>query len=156
MSVAPKFSLLKKEVEKITSQFKHERNRHKTRALVLKISSVTLAGTVTVLLGLKLGGEYAQYQIWLQNIALILSAAATVIGAYDAFFIPRALWVNETTTYVRLKDLSRDLCLLGDVQDENVSTETYLEYKQRLEAVLDEDLKQWLKLRSAESKTSNN
>ena len=58
-------------------------------------------------LGLKL--QKIEWAATLSNIALVLGAAITVLSAYEAFFDPRSLWVRETVTFVRLKDLQRDL-----------------------------------------------
>ncbi len=43
----------------------------------------------------------------LVDISLVLSAVISVLSASEAFFDPRSLWVRETVTFARLKDLQR-------------------------------------------------
>ena len=146
------FSLLANEVECLTKQFKKEQTRHKHTALTLRILSVILAATITILLGYK--GVTSETESMLKNIALVLGALITVVSAYEAFFIPHALWVRETITYPRLKDLQRDINLYGPKPIE-MSKEDYESLKKRLDTILQEDLRGWIRLRGASEGTGS-
>jgi hypothetical protein len=79
-----------------------------------------------------------------------LSAIISVLSAYEAFFDPRSLWIRETVTFVRLKDLQRDLRYWGSGSDSDSIDPVALEnYKHRLDAILDDTLKYWMKIRGA-------
>jgi len=136
--------LLKEEVKSLTDAFKKERDRHKRTALVFRILSVILAASITILLGLKVAAEI---EMFLKNLALAFGAIITVVSAYEAFFSPRALWIRETITYSRLKDLQRDIKLTCDESNE-VSREEFENLKKRLDDILQDDLKEWIKLRA--------
>ena len=70
------------------------------------------------------------------------------MSAYEAFFDPRTLWVRETLVSARLKDLRRDLdYAVAGSKDGELDGEILKGFKARLDAVLDDSLKAWLRLR---------
>jgi hypothetical protein len=148
MKATERLSWLQKEVDDLVSRYQRESVHHKKRAFALRMISVSLAAIISVLLGLKLqSGPLAND---LSNIALVLSAAITVLSAYEAFFDPRALWVRETVTFARLKDLQRDLRFWASGQDpEAIDVAALEKFKVRLDTVLEDTLKYWMKIRGA-------
>lgn len=137
------------EVKILVKRYKEESSHYKKVAFRLKIISVLLAAIITVLLGLKFG-EIEQVSNYLSNISLFLGASITVLSAYEAFFDPRALWVRETVTFVRLKDLQRDLDFWRSGNDPNeITVEELKIFKLRLDHILDDTLKYWMKIRGA-------
>jgi hypothetical protein len=92
MKAAERLVWLQKEIDDLVSRYQREAVRFKKEAIVLRITSVLLAALITVLLGLKLREGLTNV---FANVALFLGAAITVLGAYEAFFDPRALWVRE-------------------------------------------------------------
>ena len=140
---------LQKEIDNLVSRYQVESRRYKKVAFRLKIISVFLAATITVLLGLKL--QYIAVANLLSNIALFLSAAITVLSAYEAFFDPRALWVRETVTFAHLKDLQRDLLFWTSGSDPDaIKIEDLDKFKARLDFILEDTLKYWMKIRGAQ------
>jgi hypothetical protein len=136
------------ELDKLVNRYKDESTQYKKKALRLKIISVFLAAIITVLLGIKLGDD--SWTNTLSNISLILGASITVLSAYEAFFDPRALWVRETVTFVRLKDLQRDLAFWKSGIDPNdFAPEELTNFKQRLDLILQDTLKYWMKIKGA-------
>src|SRR5271163_3088171 len=97
---------LESEIQKIVDRYKNDSARYKKEAFYLKITSVFLAAIITVLLGLKIKTDSVREV--LVNVSLVLSAVISVLSAYEAFFDPRSLWVRETVTFARIKDLQRD------------------------------------------------
>ena len=80
----------------------------------------------------------------------MLSAVISVISAYDAFFDPRSLWIRETVTHVRLKDLKRDfLYWKNGIDMENIDPDALAQFKYRLDFILEDTLKHWMKIRGA-------
>src|SRR5436190_6166026 len=109
---------LQRDVDDLVARYQKDCLRYKREAFRLKIVSVFLATIVTVLLGVKLQNMYLITLFG--NLALILTAAISVLSAYEAFFDPRALWVRETVTCARLKDLQRDLRFWASGQEPEV------------------------------------
>jgi hypothetical protein len=71
-----------------------------------------------------------------------------VLSSYEAFFDPRALWVRETVTFARLKDLQRDMNFWEAGQDpNNIDAEQLKLFKTKLDSVLQDTLKYWMKIR---------
>ncbi len=107
-----------------------------------------LATSITILLGLKFPDT--QLRAELSDIALVLGGLITVLSAYEAFFDPRSLWVRETVTFARLKDLQRDLRFwAAGLEDEEADPKELERYKRRLDRILEESLKYWMKIRGA-------
>ena len=148
-------------LNEIVHAFKKECQNNKKVALRLKISSVFLSAVVTVCLGLKFVGTL-DLQTWLSNLALALSAVITIVGAYEAFFDPRAIWIRETIVYTRLRNLKREYEFWAagcDSENLEPADAAKLEtFKQKLDQILIESLKNWMKIRGvpdAESKTES-
>lgn len=148
MKAIERLNWLQTEVDDLVKRYQRESAQHKKTAFRLRIMSVLLAAAITVLLGLKLQNTpLAEY---FSNVALILGAAITVLSAYEAFFDPRALWVRETVTFARLKDLQRDLRFWASGLDpEAIDVEVLGRYKSKLDSVLEDTLKYWMKIRGA-------
>lgn len=135
----------------IVADFAKECKNHKNVALRLRISSVCLSAIVTVCLGLKF--QMSELQATLGNVALALSAVITVVGAYEAFFDPRALWIRETIIYSKLRNLKREFEFWaagceGDALDP-ADAETLNRFKLNLDRILMDSLKNSMKIRGA-------
>jgi len=148
MKPSDQLQYLLKEIDDLVARYKDESSYYKKVAFRLKLISVLLAALITILLGIKLTNT--EYAASINNISLILSASITVIGASEAFFDPRSLWVRETVTFVRLKDLQRDVLFWSAGKEENDLDVNKLDsFKSRLDRILDDTLKYWMKIRGA-------
>ena len=148
MKPKERLDCLSKELNLLVGRYARECVRHKNKALALKIASVLLATSITILLGLKFPDN--QLRAELSDIALVLGGLITVLSAYEAFFDPRSLWVRETVTFARLKDLQRDLRFwAAGLEDEEADPKELERYKRRLDRILEESLKYWMKIRGA-------
>ena len=148
MTTADRLLWLQAEIDKLVERYHDECTRFKREAFQLRIVSVILAALITVLLGLKFRND--ALTAWFSNIALVLGAAISVLSAYEAFFDPRALWVRETVTFARLKDLQRDVRFWTSGVDPGAVRPEMLEmFKRRLDAILEDTLKYWMKIRGA-------
>jgi hypothetical protein len=143
-----KIKCLQEDIDHLVGRYAQDCIRHKNRALRLKIASVLLAAMITILLGLKISNP--TLKDYFSNIALIFGGLITVLSAFEAFFDPRSLWVRETVTFARLKDLQRDLRFWASGLDpEDIQPEMLNAFKRRLDHVLDESLKYWVKIKGA-------
>ncbi len=148
MKAAERLTWLQHEVDTLVDRYKSDSSLYKKQAFRLKIVSVCLAAIITILLGLKL--QNTALAEGFSNAALVLSAVITVLSAYEAFFDPRALWVRETVTFARLKDLQRDLRFWASGMDpESIDVEALDKFKIRLDSILEDTLKYWMKIRGA-------
>jgi len=131
---------LAKELEKLISIFKSDRDRHKKNALRVKLSTAVLAASATILLG----WQGSPFQEFLKNIALVLNATITLFAAYEVFFEPRKLWVRETIIFSKLKDIERDL-KYDLAKDPSLPEDKLSAYKQKIDEALTESLDEWVK-----------
>lgn len=153
MKLEERLKCLEEDIDRLVKRYGYDAVRHKRTALSLKIVSVCIAAAITILLGLKLKNPALMED--LANAALVLGAIITVLSAYEAFFDPKALWIRETVTFARLKDLQRDVRFWARGLD--AIDETRLEeFKKRLDRVLDDSLKYWMKVRGAPDLEPNN
>jgi len=144
-----KLEYLLTEIDRLVKRYRYESAKFKKVAFRLKIISVLLAAIITILLGMKIGNN-DDVQNTFSNIALILGAAITVLSAYEAFFDPRALWLRETVTFARLKDLQRDILFWRSGKDpEDIDVEILDTFKLKLDYILEDTLKYWMKVRGA-------
>lgn len=138
-----KYEFLELELAKLINNYHRDRNRHKKEAVNLKILTVVLSASITILLGLT-GLE--TFQNWFKNLALIFGALITVLSAYEAFFYPRILWIQETKVFSRLRDLQRQL-LYYKTGNEKIETEMLDKIMKGIDAALQESLNEWMMLR---------
>lgn len=146
MSSLSKKQFLKDELSSLIQKYRKERVRHKRTALLLKVSAVTLAGIITVLVGWK--SDPFSENLYRENITLVLGAGITLISAYDAFFDPRTLWVQETLVLSKLLYLKRELNFqISNTPDDSHHDSILDSIKQELDQILEESLKVWLRIR---------
>ncbi|MGE3388094.1 MAG: SLATT domain-containing protein [Bdellovibrionales bacterium] len=80
-------------------------NKHKRKAAVIKIASILLSGTATILLGLQIAGLVSVFK----DIAFVLGAFVTLLNALEPFFNYRALWLESEIGKANLYRLADDL-----------------------------------------------
>ena len=150
MNAAKRKAKFEEHLTELTQAFATECHKNKKFALSLKISSVAFSAVVTVCLGLNLASAA---QTTLKNVALGLSAIITVVGAYEAFFDPRAIWIRETIVYTKLRNLKREYEFWAAGCDgdtlEPAEAEKLDRFKDQLDQILIESLKNWMKIRGA-------
>lgn len=144
-----KLDQIKSDLKIDIAKFGKRRTRDKRKAFGLKVSTVVLSATITVLLGLRNVSDDGQAV--LANIALGLGALITVLAAIDAFFTHRGLWIARTKTVRQLEAISRDLRyyesgLTGEPEPSQVEN-----FHERVCLVISQDMDAWEKLRADEA-----
>lgn len=115
MKPNPKLDLLKAQLMGYIASFEQKRNQNKKKAFLVYLGATAISAVVTVLLGLQ--GVPDEKVVYIRNIALILSAAVTLLTGFDTFFNHRALWVRYTQTVTQLFAVQAKLdYLLADVE----------------------------------------
>lgn len=102
---------LKQQIEKSISTVSKMKQGNKTRAAYIKIGTILLSGTATILLGLRIVGLDSIFK----DTAFVLGAVVTLLNALEPFFNYRALWVESEkgkARFHRLKD-DFDYYLIG-------------------------------------------
>jgi hypothetical protein len=136
-----RWRFLRGEVDRQLALFGRRRRRDKRKAFALQMATVTLAATVTVLLGLRTSDTT---RTLLLNIALVLGALITVLAAAEAFFTHRRLWVLRTATVRRLETLSRHVDFNAAGASGRLAEESALAAcLAELDAIIADDLKAW-------------
>jgi hypothetical protein len=140
-------SWLEQEVKHAIDEYRQRRRRDKRKSFTLRLGTVGLSAAITVLLGIRVGGEVQQQ---LANIALALGAMITVLAAADAFFAHRTLWINRTETVRMLEALDRQLAFYKTGLDNGLPEPTEVEgLFSKLDSILAEDQRAWLRARQA-------
>lgn len=121
----------------------------KNRAAAIRISTVVLAGAVTVLLGLQIQGLEDRFRM----VALILGAIVTVLAALEPFFNFRSLWIEHEEAVYRLYRLQDDFTFyLAGKQPEDLSLEKLDEFTARYGQIWIDLSERWLELRHLEER----
>lgn len=146
MTTTEATTLLQDKIEERILNVSKKRSGDKTWATLLKLGSVSLAGIVTILVGLQ-GKGFDQYL--LRNLALVFGALITVVNAFDAFLDFKGLWINRTITLGRLYALQMDVKFEAAKADpEQLSEEILTSFHKRLGNIMRDDLQRWMKLRT--------
>jgi hypothetical protein len=147
MATADQTTVLGAEIEARLKEFTGKRLRDKRKAFALRIGAATLGALVTVLLGLKVG---AGTEASLKNVALVAAALVAILNAWDAFYDHRTLWVKRTLTVGRLNKLKRAYAQATAAQPQ-LPDQTHKELIATLEQIVDDDLNNWVQMRSEPS-----
>jgi ABC-type multidrug transport system fused ATPase/permease subunit len=139
-------------IERCLTLFERKRQRDKFLALGLKLVAALLSASVTVALGVTFSGKSESL---FKNLALILSAIATVINTWDAFFNHRTLWVRHTVAANRLRSVKDELEYYiasgSGAITESQSDEIFKTYRQ----IMTETNQAWENLRKEEPTGTN-
>ncbi|QKV75213.1 DUF4231 domain-containing protein [Amycolatopsis sp. Hca4] len=139
-------AFLRTELDQQLHRYTKRRKRDKRKAFALRLSTVLLSATISVLLGLR---NFDGYTDLFANIALGLGALITVLAAADAFFSHRELWILRTQTVRDLENISRDLryCMSKDRSPEERKQDVERIYGE-LNRAIERDSRNWDRLRA--------
>jgi hypothetical protein len=140
-----KVTVLDTELNCIISYFKRKHMKTKHRSNIVKISSICFSAAITVILGLNSTKNASEL---FSDISLILGALVTVINAIDAFYGFSSLWVKNTITLARLRELKRKVELYeAGREDKDFHEEDINKLVEELQQILKDDINQWLRIR---------
>jgi hypothetical protein len=146
MDTDEKLKFIKDELNKRIERHSRKRNSDKRRALGYKVIAVCFAAAITILLGVRVDATLTEI---FRDVALIPGAMITVVNAIDAFYDYRSLWIRRTLLLARLYSLEREV-LFYEIQPEQGETHMRKldEFLKRLDQILEDDLQNWMRLRS--------
>lgn len=143
MKSQSKVDLLLKDINHNMEIFEKRRKRHSYKSILLKLASIIASAFVTVLLGLKSVQNFI-----LSDITLMLSVLISIFNGIEGFFNHRGLWVKDVKTLASLEELKRDLeFYIAGEEDGHLSPKLLTGYKNRLQNILNDDMKSWRKIK---------
>jgi hypothetical protein len=139
-------AFLRSEIDKQLRRYAKRSRRDKRKAFALRLSTVLLSATISILLGLRNLDGYADL---FANIALGLGALITVLAAADAFFSHRELWLLRTQTVRDLENIERELrySLSKDLSKDALKQDVERIYGE-LNRAIERDSRNWDRLRA--------
>jgi hypothetical protein len=153
MDLKLKLNTLRNELACTIDYFEKKQKKTKKRANTVKFTSVTFSALITVVLGLNSGDLIETFRM----IAILLGSVVTIINAIDAFYNFGALWVKNTVTLARLRELKRELDFYAAGSESNDISQTKLdEYLNKMQQILKDDITQWLRIRQKVDSTEQN
>ncbi|MCM8709845.1 DUF4231 domain-containing protein [Clostridium sp. SYSU_GA19001] len=153
MDLKQKLDTLLRELDCSIAYFAAKHKKTKLRANIIKITSVTFSALITVVLGLNSGYLVDVFR----NMAIILGAVVTIINAVDAYYNFGALWVKNTITLSKLRELKRELYFYASGRNSEDITESILnEYLDKMQKILRDDIRQWIRIRERINSSDQN
>jgi hypothetical protein len=145
MDYKAKLNILRGEIDCTIKYFSHKQSKTKHRANIVKISSVCFSAAITVILGLNSARDTSELFI---NIALVLGSVVTIINAVDAFYGFNSLWIKNTVTLAKLRELKRKVEFYGaGRENEDISEDGLSKFLEEFHQILKDDINQWLRIR---------
>lgn len=148
-----KLDILRSELNCTIGYFEKKQRKTKKRANAVKFTSVTFSALITVVLGLNSGDLVETFR----TIAILLGAVVTIINAIDAYYNYSALWIKNTVTLARLRELKRELeFYAAGYENTDISEGKLDEFLSKMQKILRDDIKQWLRIREKVDSTEQN
>jgi hypothetical protein len=145
MDYKAKLDTLKKELDCTIGYFSKKHMKTKHRANIVKISSVCFSAAITVILGLNSARNTSEIYM---DIALVLGSVVTIINAVDAFYGFGSLWIKNTVTLARLRELRRKVeFYAAGRENQDISESELGKFLEELQQILKDDINQWLRIR---------
>ncbi len=105
--VVRKFAYLKNKIAVESGNYSKWESKSKKWALFFQILTATLAGIVTIILGIKLSNQEIVW--WLNTIALIMTVAISILGVVQRFFDADEKYAKYQDTHYKLQLLLNDI-----------------------------------------------
>lgn len=145
---AKQFEVLKTHLARRIDAFKERKRINKRNANLVKALTIIFGFGITVFLGLNVDD-------WLKsifsNIALVLGASVTMLGAWDAFSNYRSFWAQYTFTHAQLLALRADIEFEFPEGTDEISEVVLKKFYRRYQNILDESNEYWREVRKEES-----
>jgi hypothetical protein len=157
MSSKSKTDYLRNHLDTQIDEFNARRRRDKKKAVRAKVVQASAGAAVTVILGLDNTalGFSTTTDARLKTLALFLSAAVTIVAAWDAFFDHRSLWIRYAGVLAGLRAIRAELEYLTSDPDSINETELDGLFR-RTQALLESANLSWQQLRAAERQPTAN
>ena len=116
------------------------KHKYRRRASVIKVATVLLSGTATILLGLQIAG----FESWFKDIAFVLVSIGTLLAALEPYYNFRALWIITEQTQSMFANLTDDIdYYLAGTEPERLNKESLDDFQRRLNQIWEKISAQW-------------
>jgi hypothetical protein len=105
--VVRKFAYLKTKIAAESANYSKWESKSKKWALFFQILTATLAGIVTIILGIKLSNQEVVW--WLNTIALVMTVSISILGVVQRFFDADEKYAKYQDTHYKLQLLLNDI-----------------------------------------------
>lgn len=139
---------LKEKLDFFVDDYRKRRNDVRRKAHLTKLSVVLLGAFTTITVGLREFSVVSSYREWLGVAALLLSAGATTVSAWEGFANYSWRWVHSRHILVRFLQL-RDEISFESMDADGLSDAEAEAYLRKMMAVLDNANTQWSDKRGA-------
>jgi hypothetical protein len=125
--------------------YKNKRDKSRDLSNSVKIISISVGAIVTILVGLKsaFDATYPSVGIWISAVTLILSAALTSLGAWEAFADHRWKWIRYRATLSALYTIQDDF-RFGRASKGGMSVEQVTEFYRQVRNAVHETNQEWM------------
>ncbi|WP_421868045.1 SLATT domain-containing protein [Motiliproteus sp.] len=138
--------ILKTEIDSHIESFSSKANRDKGKTFRFKLATLTLTLIATLALGIEFGEEN---KVLMKNAAFVCSAFVTFLTGLDLYYNHKGLWVQYVKTRNQLYALKYEI-KISEAHEKDLNEDLVKEFSQKLERILEECNKWWLKERSRE------
>ncbi len=139
--VRKKTEILLNSINNALSYQSMQKKQNKRRASVIKVSSILLAGSATILLGLQISG----YEKYLKEIAFVLGALVTLLNAVEPFFNFRALWIEHEAALAKFYRLKSKIeFYLAGKETDKVNPEVIKQYYTEYDEIWSNSSRAWI------------
>jgi hypothetical protein len=147
LEVIEKAKWLSQTIDAGLIEARKKKNKLKLMASFVKLSTLFLSGTVTILLGIQLEGWEDKFKM----VAFIFGTFVTILNAVEPFFNFRSLWVEHEEVVYRLNRLKDNLNFyLSGKQSHEILIDELEKFNKKYEQIWDDVSQKWLALRRSE------
>ena len=141
---------LEQQLNEQVAAFDSSRQYFRKQQFRFAMATASLSSATTVLIA----AEKMLKWEWLALIALMCSAAITVLAAYDQFLRSRDLWVHKTDTWMALQNLQANL-EYAKARTGRFSQKEIDKFYEQFDKVLMAEHDAWKKVRASQSPKTN-
>lgn len=140
----PALQMITERIERALPRFEAGRKYYRRGSLIQTLLMATLGALTTFLIGMD--GIY--HQTWITALSLASAAMTTVVGAWNAWFGFKPLWINNQSTVNCLYELRDRIRLDQALNPGTVPTDDELRgYFERYQQIIDRANSEWTKIR---------
>ncbi|MBI3244059.1 MAG: SLATT domain-containing protein [Chloroflexi bacterium] len=145
--VQEKAELTKRKIEDAIQYTSATKRANRRNASFIKVFTIFLSGTATVVLGLQITG----LEKWFKDIAFVFSTLITLFAALEPYFNYRALWVEHELALSRFYRLRDELeYYVAGTELDKLSEEKLNEFYKRYQEIWNELSTAWIQHRKKE------
>ncbi|WP_305372890.1 SLATT domain-containing protein [Photobacterium leiognathi] len=133
----PSDEYLSQKIARSISILKPKVENQKRKIQFINGASIVTSACITLTLGFKA----TDYEIYQQNMALILGAFLTILNGWGAVFNYRKLWIRQKTTLLELYHLENYLHY--KIHSKNLSDKDSIDIFERYQEIWERDCNDW-------------